>query len=605
MNVKQPRTGVPSPGATVAPAGMRRRRGVGPASVAHVLVDAAVRGAGRLTHLGRRRQTHDYADLLRVAERMVSGLRTYGVRAGDPLVLQLSDTDQFLSALWACLLGGIVAVPMPASAPDGGASADELRATCELVGRPSILASDRMVGRFRRNAETWFKPGQTVVSWEAVSHADASGLPEPPRDDALAVLQLTSGSTGMRKCVPLTHRNLLAVIEGTADLPMFSGPVSVSWMPLDHAGTIVWHLRDTYLGHTQILARPEDFAAAPLAWLDWLDEFRATATRAPNFAFALIVKTLGKGAPKTWDLSSMQAFVNAGEPIQADTCRRFLDLLQRHGLDRNTMFPCYGLAETSSGVTYATEACGPPSGTHVVDRSCLDVAAKVTRVPPHHERALSLVEVGSPIPGVMVRVVDGDDRPLPEFTVGNVQIKGATVTGGYLAADGELDRSCFAEGQWFKTGDIGFMCQGSLTLCGRRKDVVIVRGRNVFAHAIEAAIRDVPDVDPTRVAVCRVYDARAETESVSVVVASDASGPVDEADLATRVRRAVVARFAFVPVSVDVLPSHEFPRTSMGKLRRSALERRLAARRRTAARPAASRHPPRTERPTTRSSWRS
>jgi acyl-CoA synthetase (AMP-forming)/AMP-acid ligase II len=263
---------------------------------------------------------------------------------------------------------------------------------------------------------------------ELLAHPPGTAI-HPSQPDDLALLMLTSGSTAAAKLVMLTHRNLISRCLGSAQANGFSSSdVTLNWMPLDHvAGLIYFHLRDVFLKCRQIHAATAFVLEEPLRWLDWMERYRVTITFAPNFAYGLVNARAEEIARRKWDLSSVRYVLNGAEPIAARTARRFLQLLEPHGLPATAMRPAWGMAETSSGVTYS-------------NRFSLATTRDDDR----------FVEVGAPIPGVALRVVDEQDRGLPEGTVGRLQVKGATVTPGYYAAP-ELNRTVFTADGWFDT----------------------------------------------------------------------------------------------------------------------------------------------------------
>ena len=239
----------------------------------------------------------------------------------------------------------------------------------------------------------------------------------------------------------------------------------------------MFHLRDVYLGCEQIHIDTSFILDSPLKWLDYVDSHRATLTWAPNFAFALINNLGGQMESKHWDLSCLRFLVNAGEMINAQVARTFLGLLQPFGLPPTAMKPVWGMSETSSGVTYSDHF-----------GSASEVASS------------SFVEVGQPIPGTSLRIVDGDGQIVEEGRIGRLQTKGLTVTQGYFRRP-ELNKAAFDEQGWFETGDLGFLRRGRLTITGRAKDIIIVNGVHYYSHEVEAVAEEVDGVDTSSSAV--------------------------------------------------------------------------------------------------------
>jgi len=281
--------------------------------------------------------------------------------------------------------------------------------------------------------------------------------------DDVAVMMLTSGSTGMPKGVLLSHRNLLSQTMGSVQMNGFARKdITLNWISIDHvAGLIYFHIRDVYLGNKQIHFPLQFFLQEPLIWLDLIDRFQVSIAFGPNFAYSLVNDCVEANPQRQWDLSSMKFFLNGAEAIVAKTARRFLQLLAPHGLAPEAMCPSWGMAEVSSGVTFA------------------------------HNFALSsttdddlFVEVGSPIPGVDLQIVDDRNQVVAEGEIGALQVKGLTVTSGYYQNQA-ANQQAFTEDGWFNTGDLGFLKDGRLTITGRQKDVIIICGNNYYSHDIE------------------------------------------------------------------------------------------------------------------------
>ena len=298
----------------------------------------------------------------------------------------------------------------------------------------------------------------------------------------------------MPKGVILSHRNLLCRSIRSVQMNGFSPTdVSLNWMPLDHvAGIIYFHLRDVFVGCRQVHTPTESVLQDPLRWLDWIDRYRATVTFAPNFAFGLVNDQSEAIQRRCWDLSSMRFVLNGAEAIVAKTARRFLQLLAPHGLSTYSMRPAWGMSETSSGITYSDRFSYESS--HDDDR---------------------YVEVGGPIPGIQMRIVDKQNQTLDVGETGRLQVKGATITPGYYH-NPELNRNSFTEDGWYITGDLGFLREGQLTITGREKDEIIINGINYVGSEIEAVVEAVHGVEVSYTAACAVRPLNSNTDNLAI-----------------------------------------------------------------------------------------
>ncbi|NES71470.1 MAG: AMP-binding protein, partial [Okeania sp. SIO2D1] len=248
--------------------------------------------------------------------------------------------------------------------------------------------------------------------------------------------------------------------------------ISLNWIPIDHvAGLIYFHIRDVYLGSRQIHFPLQLFLEEPLIWLDLIDRFRVSIAFGPNFAYSLVNDCADANLKRQWDLSSMKFFLNGAEVIVAKTARGFLQLLTPHRLAPTTMRPSWGMAEISSGVTFSNNF----SLSSTTDNDLF-------------------VEVGAPIPGVDLRIVDDQNQVVAEEEIGTLQVKGLTVTSGYYQNQ-EVNQQAFTEDGWFNTGDWGLLKDGRLTITGRQKDAIIICGNNYYSHDIETAVEEVEGVE--------------------------------------------------------------------------------------------------------------
>ncbi|WP_211259783.1 SDR family NAD(P)-dependent oxidoreductase [Streptomyces violens] len=514
------------------------------------------------------RQT--YAELYDDARRMLGGLRRNGLVAGDAVLLQCADSRTFVTAWWACVLGGFLPTPV-APAPEystDNAGVRKLASAWELLDGPPVIADPGLVDGVRSLAGRL--PGGEALR---VLPADTLYDPEPaewtvPDPDRLIVNLLTSGSTGTPKCVQHRHRTIVARTYAAIAANGFTEhEVSLNWMPLDHVGgMIMFNLRDVFLACEHVNVRTESVIRRPLLWLDCLDRFRATSTWAPNFAFSLVCRHPEEIAAGSWDLSSVTNICNAGEAVVARTALRFLDLLAPHGLPADAMVPCWGMSETSSGVTYSRMRRAEPSvGTLSLAPASLDGALR--ELPAGTPGAVVVTDVGTPVPGVLLRIVDPDGQVLPEGRVGRLHVSGSTVQNGY-AHNERANRESFTADGWFDTGDLGFLRNGSLFLTGRQKNMVIVNGANFPAHEIEAVVEQVPGVRPACSAVAGVPDEDTGTDALVVFFVP---GTDDVPALVDAIRTALARDLALRPAYLVPVTPAEFPRQNGGKVQRERL----------------------------------
>jgi acyl-CoA synthetase (AMP-forming)/AMP-acid ligase II len=283
----------------------------------------------------------------------------------------------------------------------------------------------------------------------------------------------------------------------------------------------------------------------PLQWLDLIQKHRATVTWAPNFAYGLINDRAAELNQRRWDLSTMRFILNGGEAIAAKTARRFLQVLAPHGLPATSMRPAWGMSETCSAVTYS-------------DRFTFDKTSDDDQ----------FVEVGAPIPGISIRIVDAQDQPVAETMPGRLQIKGATVLPGYYQ-NPEVNQQSFTADGWFITGDMGLLRDGRLTITGREKDVIIVNGVNYYSHEIESVIEEIDGVEVSYTAACAIREPGTNTDRLAVFF--HPSHLTADLTLINEIRKQVVRSIGINADFVIPVEKDQIPKTAIGKIQRSQL----------------------------------
>ncbi|MGA3007068.1 MAG: SDR family NAD(P)-dependent oxidoreductase [Opitutaceae bacterium] len=529
-------------------------------SLALTLKRAAARSPGRGVRYLRADGTERvqaYPELVADASRVLGGLRAAGLKPGDRALFQFQLNEDFVPAFWACMMGGFV--PVPLSIPPGYDEPHNLLAKLEnawgLLDHPVVLAGSALVPGLENFARRRGLAGFRVQAIDPLRTSPPAGDWEPSRPEDLALLLLTSGSTGLPKAVQLSHRNILARSAATAQGDGFGADdVSMNWMPLDHVGGLVmYHVRDVYLACAQIQVATEVILQNPLAWLDCVDRHRVSITWAPNFAFGLVNDQADAIAGGRWDLSSLRFILNGGEAIVSKTARRFLALLAPHGLPPGAMRPAWGMSETSSGVTSS-------------HRFALATTADTD----------PFVEVGPPLPGVSIRIVDRQGRLVPEGKIGSLQVTGPTVTAGYFR-NPKLNAEVFTDDGWFITGDLGVLRDGRLTITGREKDVIIINGVNVYSHELESVVEEIDGVEVSFTAACAIRRPGENTDQVAIFFCPTPGAEARLPELVKTIRSTVSRKESVSPDFIVPLAKSDIPKTAIGKIQRAQLKKQFEA----------------------------
>ncbi len=498
-----------------------------------------------------------YPELLEQAERLLAGLRALGLEPQDKVIFQLDVLEDYIAAFWASMLGGLVPVPLSIAPTydQPNAAVAKLGNAWRMLERPLVLCGRELAPAVRSLSDLLGLEGLRVEVIDDLRQHPPDRDRQACQPDDLALLLLTSGSTGLPKAVMQTHHALLtrsaAVARNNAFVPE---DVSLNWMPLDHVGGLVmFHLRDVYVACGQIQAPTTVVLEDPLRWLDWIERFRATVTWAPNFAFGLVNDRADEIARRRWDLSSMRFILNGGEAIVAKTARTFLRLLRPHGLPETAMKPAWGMSETCSGITYCH---------HFTIDSTSDEDP--------------FVEVGTPVPEASVRIADAEDRVLAEGAVGLLQVKGPMITAGYYR-NPELNEEVFTADGWFNTGDLGVLRDGQLSITGREKDVIIVRGVNHYSHEIEAVVEEIEGVEVSYTAACPVRDAGSDTDELAIFFHTPSEDWDRRLELIEEIRHRVAEESGLSPTYLIPMAREDVPKTAIGKIQRPQLRERFEA----------------------------
>ncbi|MEJ8280373.1 fatty acyl-AMP ligase [Pseudonocardia spirodelae] len=494
-----------------------------------------------------------------------------GVLAGEPAAIAPAA-----QAVWLCG-GSVTMLHQPTPRTDLAVWAADTVTTLQMIGAEMVLLgppfdalapvlTERGIA-FRMLADLTGDPAAFVADAGVADEGDT------------ALLQLTSGSTAAPKAVRITHANLHANITAmvvASELDVERDRM-VSWLPLFHDMGMVGFLTvPMTVGLDLVTVTPADFLGRPRLWAELISRHGGTVTAAPNFAYAVLARQLARVDDGALDLSTLRIALNGAEPVDPAAVAAFTRAGARFGLRPESVLCAYGMAETALGVSFAPVDTGITVDR--VDAESLEAHRRAAPAgdAPHRE----FPELGPPLPGIEVRVVDGSGRVLGPRDVGVLQLRGEAVTPGYLTVDGPV--STQDRDGWFDTGDEGYLTEGgAVVVCGRTKDVIIMGGRNIYPTDIERAAGAADGVRAGNVVAVRMAagDGR-HRESFAVAVEARAADG-DDAVRAIRddVIRRVVSAVGVRPAEVAVLAPGSLPKTPSGKLRRAATADLLTTRR--------------------------
>lgn len=503
---------------------------------------------------------------------------------GDRVLLLYPPGLEFIAAFYGCLYAGIVAVP--AYPPRNNSQVPRLEAIMADAAVAEALTTAKTLASVRPFVTR--HPHFGTLRWLATDELDAdhAELPTRVRPADLALLQYTSGSTGTPKGVMVSHGNVTynsQYIQQSFSLGTHS--VSASWLPSFHdMGLIDGVIQPLYTGFLGVILPPVSFVQKPVRWLAAVSKFRATHGGGPNFGYELCIQKVTDEQAAGLDLSSWTSAYNGAEPVRADTLVRFAERFHRQGVRLKTMYPCYGLAETTLMVSggHITEE---PVFCHV-DKSAFerDEVVVVDSPPADGRGVQSLVSSGRIILDTVVKIVDPETWVECQASrVGEVWVAGPTVCQGYWQRPDETRdafqaRTATGEGPFLRTGDLGFFHGRELCITGRAKDLIIVRGRNLYPQDVEAVVDTAHPAIRPGAGTAFSLD-RGDGEQLVIVQELQRQAlkqpPVD--DIARAIVRAVADAHDVEVAEIVLVKTGTIPKTSSGKLqRRKAREWLLA-----------------------------
>ncbi|MBE9224386.1 SDR family NAD(P)-dependent oxidoreductase [Phormidium sp. LEGE 05292] len=497
-----------------------------------------------------------YKELLLDAQKILAGLRKLGVKPQDKIIFQIDRSQDFIPAFWGCILGGFIPVPISIAPTyeQVNNAVSKLHNGWQMLQHPLILTSTKLAPSIQGLPKLLNENNFSIETVDNLRQNEPDSQIHQSQAEDLALLLLTSGSTGTPKAVMLNHRNLLSMTGGTAQNNLLSQDIFFNWMPLEHVGAIVLlGLMAVDLGCQQIHVSTEYILQNPLRWLELIQHHKASISWSPNFAFSLINERASEINQRSYDLSSLKFLVNGGEQIVPKVARNFLKLLQPHGLPANVIRPAFGMSETSSVITWS-------------DSFSLENTSD----------EMSFVELGQPIPGASIRIVDETNQIVSEGVIGKFQVKGPSVTSGYYQ-NPQKNQEAFTSDGWFNTGDLGYIRSGRIILTGRDKDDIIINGINYYSHEIESVVEEVEGVEVSYTAACAVRISGNNADRLAIFFNSPVSDQTKLKDLLKKIRGAVVKNVGVNPNYIIPVKKEAIPKTDIGKIQRSQLAKRFAA----------------------------
>ena len=507
------------------------------------------------------RQIHDEA------RAVAATLQSLGIVPGDHVAILGPTSRALMTIVRGCWLAGAASMvlPLPMRMASLDAFVESTRARIRH-GEAKLILIDDLLADFYQAApgDPPIKPMAAVMPGAGRPTGDRLELPadDPER---LVILQYTSGSTSEPKGVMIPDRVLCANIDASCEAAeLTQSEVMVSWLPLYHDMGLVGFLSIPMLKGVQLVqAAPQDFMAHPGSWMQWISDWKGTATAGPNFSWVLATRALKR--MKDIDLSSLTLALSGAEPVDPVAVEAFVNEASRFGFRAGSVFPAFGMAEVAIGGAFPKRHRGLVCDS--VDRIVLERERIAKEVDPNdddqvHVRRLPLL--GRAVPGLEMKIVDPETKTeLPERHVGELLLRGTSVTPGYYKRP-DATSAMFHEG-WLCTGDLAYALDGELVICGRIKDVIIVGGRNVFPEDIERAVGTIDGVRAGNVIAFGIDGYKGKETVIVVAEVKD----VDLDRVRADIHHSALEVSGLPPRDVMLVKPGTLPKTSSGKLQRA------------------------------------
>ncbi len=520
-----------------------------------------------------------YGDLYRIAQETACGFIKEGLKPRETVAIMLPTSQDFFAAFFGILLAGGIPVPIyPPFRPNRLEEYVQREAKTLNNACVKFLITFHEAENLSHLLQGFIPTMKKVVTVESLRKSGNSShfkdklfLPSDP-----AFIQYTSGSTGDPKGVLLSHGNLLANIKAMGEaLGVSSEDHVVSWLPLYHdMGLIGCWLGSLHFGIPLTVMSPLAFLSRPERWLWAIHAHGGTISSAPNFAYEICIRKIKEESIEGLDLSSWRIAANGAETVHVDTLSRFIEKFKPYGFKPPAVFPVYGLAENSVGLAFPPLDRQEPL-IDLIDRKTLEKEGFARKTVKAGADTLKIASCGRPIPGHKIKIVNKEGRELPERTIGNLWFSGPSAMQGYYNNPEATKKT--KHGNWLDSGDLAYIAEGELFITGRVKDMIIKAGRNIYPQDIESTTSSVKGVRKGCVIAFGLQDIEAGTEKLIIVADTSEENKKVREEMIHEISSKVVTDLGLPPDVVLLVPAGTVPKTSSGKLKRSACKQAYLA----------------------------
>jgi acyl-CoA synthetase (AMP-forming)/AMP-acid ligase II len=521
---------------------------------------------------GREDVPISYEQLVRGSSAYAWTLERQNIQPGEVVVLILQHGQDLIYSFWGAILHGAIPSIMPFLTEK--LSPERYRADLTAlisVTRPAAIVT---YPEFEEEVRAALREGDPVRSVIATDRIDRqtivdlnslSGLARTPED--IVLLQHSSGTTGLQKGVALSHQAVFNQVDAYGEsLSLSQDDVIVSWLPLYHdMGLIAGFVIPILSGLPLVLMSPFDWVRAPYRLLQAVSNYRGTLTWLPNFAYNFCAQKIRDRHIEGVDLSSLRAVINCSEPVRWESHKTFFERFKGHGLRWQALQTSYAMAENVFAVTQSQ--LGREPVVDEIDRESFMVE-RVAKSTLDGRPSMKMMSSGRPLENAKLKIVDEAGHEMPERAIGEIAIQSDCMLSGYYNRP-DLTEKALRDG-WFLTGDYGYVSNGEVFVSGRKKDMIIVGGKNVYPQDLEALTYEVPGVHAGRSVAFGVFDEEQGTEAVVIIAEVDSEDPNEQQRIADAIRQHVSKNSAIALRHVKVVGPKWILKTSSGKTARAA-----------------------------------
>ena len=488
-------------------------------------------------------------------------LRDAGIKAGDLVIIAHTQPLESIYAFWGALLIGAIPSMFPTLTEklDPNIYMQNLSKLVQFSGVKAIITNDD----FAKKLASAVNCEVIVPSTESYREDETSYTPIP---ESVAFLQHSSGTTGLQKGVALSHEAVLNQLAAYGDaIQLSSNDVIVSWLPLYHdMGLIAGFLLPLIQGIPLVLMSPFDWIAHPAMLLQAIHSYKGTLCWLPNFAYNHMARRIRTRDLDDISLQSMRAFINCSEPVRHDSHQKFLERFQDYGSSEEQFAVSYAMAENTFAVTQSTIGKYPK-----LDTINPRLLQEKQLAHPDND-GISVVSCGKVIHNTEIQVMDEQKNPISERHVGEIFIRSNCMLSEY---HNRPDLQPLVN-DWYCTGDMGYIAEGEVYIIGRKKDLIIHAGKNVYPQDIEAIVNTVDGIHKGRCVVFGIPDEREGTELIVAIAEVDTNIQINEQKLKKTIRQRIVRHSAVSAAYVTIVESKWIIKTSSGKIARDANRRK-------------------------------